>query len=215
MARLSPPPPVVAPRPIFAHLEAGVCFYRLFDPSRYGTTALSFRSFGPLLRFDHHRGRASGTSTRPADDPERGIYYAASTLSSCLVEVFGDTGIIDVGDWHIARPSATRRLKLLDLREPGAMRAGSIAALSKVPDHAQAQAWSRYFYDSDAYDHCDGLMYYNAHNDEDAFALYERASDALVCPRSSVSRLDSPALISAIAEIAKRHNMGRHPSRVR
>src|SRR3982751_2002883 len=40
-------------------------------------TALSFRFFGPLRRFDHHRG--TGPERDPADDPERGISYAGGS----------------------------------------------------------------------------------------------------------------------------------------
>jgi hypothetical protein len=46
---------------------------RLFDPSRHLAAATGFRSYRPLLGFDHHRGQEDG---KPAEDAERGIYYA-------------------------------------------------------------------------------------------------------------------------------------------
>ncbi len=173
---------------------------RLFDPSRHAATATGFRSYGPLLRFDHHRGREDG---EPGDDVERGTYYAAMTLSGCLVEVFGDTGVVDLGSHQVASPILRRDLCLLDLRRSGAMRAGTKAAIAKVPDRSLSQAWSRHFYETpEVYSDLDGVIYLNAHNDEDAIALYERASDALECPPERVMRLDDEALRAAVLEAA-------------
>lgn len=203
MVHIPPPPPARPPNPLFAIIHSGAFLVRLFDPSRFGTTALSFRRFGPLLRFDHHG--PAGLS--PGPDPARGIYYVAQTLSGCLVEVFGDTGLIITGDWHGARPQLTRDLRLLDLRGSGALRAGSVSALSKVPDHGLAQAWSRHFYESGEYRTCDGVLYYNAHNDEEAIALYERAEAALICPASAVLRLDDPALRPELLRLAQDNHL--------
>jgi hypothetical protein len=162
------------------------------------------------MRFDHHRG--VGTDRTPARDATRGIYYAAFTLSSCLVELFGDATrqIVRQGRL-IARPRLLRDLHLLDLRGSGAMRAGTVAAIAKVPDRQITQAWSRFFYErTDLYTAVDGLLFFNAHNDEEALALYERASDALFCPDSNsayVRRLDDPALLPAILTIAEDNNL--------
>lgn len=173
---------------------------RLFDPSRHGATAIGFRSYGPLLRFDHHRGRED---REPRNDVERGIYYAAMTLSGCLVEIFGDTGVVDLHRHHVASPILRRDLRLLDLRRNGAMRAGTKAAIAKVPDRRVSQAWSRHFYETpDTYSDLDGVIYLNAHNDEDAIALYERASDALECPTERIMTLDDEALRAAVLEAA-------------
>ena len=106
----------------------------MFDPSRHVASATGFRSYGPLLRFDHHRGREDG---KPADDAERGIYYAAMTLSGCLVEVFGDTGVVDLGNHHVDSPILRRALRLLDLRRNGAMRAGTPVLWAKTSPAAR------------------------------------------------------------------------------
>jgi hypothetical protein len=172
----------------------------LFDPSRHGATATGFRSYGPLHRFDHHRARNNGES---AEDAERGIYYAAFTLSGCLVEIFGDTGVVDLHRHRVASPILRRDLHLLDLRRNGAMRAGTKAAIAKVPDRSVSQAWSRHFYGTpQVYGEVDGVVYLNAHNDEDAIALYERASDALECPPERTMGLDDEALRTAVLEAA-------------
>jgi len=125
------------------------------------------------------------------------------TLSGCLVEVFGDTGVVDLGNHHVVSPILRRGLRLLDLRRNGAMRAGTKAAISKVPDRSVSQAWSRYFYKTpEVYGEVDGVVYLNAHNDEDAIALYEWASDALECPPERTMRLDDEALRTAVLEAA-------------
>jgi hypothetical protein len=194
------PPPQRSPNPLFHVVPAGTPLVRLFDPSRHGVTATSFRSYGPLLRFDHHRGHKDG---KPGNDAERGIYYAATTLSSCLVEVFGDTGVVDLHRHHVASPILRLDLRLLDLRGSGAMRAGTKAAIAKVSDRGLSQAWSRYFYEAtEVYGEVDGLIYPNAHNDEEAVALYERASDTLECPPDRVMRLGDEALRAALLEAA-------------
>ena len=178
---------------------------RLFDPSRHVASATGFRSHGPLLRFDHHRRREDG---KPADDAERGIYYAAMNLSGCLVEVFGDTGVVDLGNHHVASPILRREVRLLDLRRHGAMRAGTQAAIAKASDRGLSRAWSRHLYENtEIYGEVDGLIYLNAHNDEEAIALYERASDALECPPERVTRLDDQALRTAVLEAADDNNL--------
>ena len=214
MVRVAPPPPNRPPKPILHTLAVGTALVRLFDPTSFGATALSFRSFGPLRRFDHQRGRLPEHA--PDVDAERAIYYAAplrtrdgaTGLSSCIVEVFGDIGVVACQEWHVAMPVLRRDLRLLDLRRRGAMRAGTVAALAKVPDYTVTQAWSRYFHEQqDAYGTPDGLLYLNAHNDEEAVALYERAQDALVCGAERVMRLDSPVLRPLLRRTAARHHL--------
>lgn len=204
MVRIASPPPINTPDPLFHILPAGTHLVRLFDPTRHNATAVSFRYFGPLLRFDHQR---FNPDTGPQIDTMRGIYYAGFSLSCCLVEVFGDTGIVNTGSWHAGMPLLTRDIRLLDLRNHGAMRAGSVAAIAKVPDHRLSQEWSRYFYAEAPYMQPDGVLWYNAHNDEEACALYERASDAIVCPAERIVRLDDPLLRPTLLGIARTNNL--------
>ena len=203
MAWIAPPPPLVTPRSQFHILPAGSRIFRIYDPTRFSATATAFRTFGPLLRFDHHRGIRRGDGREAAPDPERAVYYAAPTISSCLVEMFGDDRLLDFGERRLAVVRLTRDIRLLDLRGASAMRAGSITALAKAPDHRIAQAWSRYFYAEAVYQKADGLLYQNAHNDEEALALYERAIDALDCQESDTLRLNDPALRPIIQVIAE------------
>lgn len=204
MVRIAPPPPSRPPNPLFVDMRAGTAIVRIFDPTRHSQTPTSFRHNGPRQRFDHHRS-PDGT---PNDDPDRGITYTAFTLSGCLIEVFGDSGEIDYGDCEVALLKLKRDLHLLDLRGPGAMRAGANAAIGKTADRPLSQAWSRYFYDcSIIFGAIDGLVWYNAHNDEEAIALYERAANALSCAADNVIRLDDPALRPAVLNVALTNNL--------
>jgi hypothetical protein len=97
---------------------------------------------------------------------------------------------------------------LLDLRGNGAMRAGSVVALGSVADRSLSQAWSRYFYENpNVYQPVDGVIYHNAHNGEDALALYERAERWLVDPTNQIGRLDDQALRPLILDIALHNNL--------
>jgi hypothetical protein len=188
VVRIDPPPPHYPPHPIIHTVPIDTRLVRIFDPSAHSQTALTFRTFGPLRRFDHHRA-VRGLAV---EDPERGIYYAAFNLEGCIVEIFGDSKVVEYGEKHVASPTVTRELQILDLRGRGAMRAGSVAALSQNADYELSQSWSRYFYEHpDVYTSIDGILYANAHNGGDALALYERAVGALECEENFVMRLDN------------------------
>lgn len=211
MVFLQPPPPNRPVAPIFLDVGTEAKLARIFDPTRRGSAALTFRANGPRKRFDHHRGK--GPDREPVDDPDRAVYYAAwsadvtEALSSCFVEIFGDTGLVALGDLEVAMPTLKRPLHLLDLRGSGAMCAGTLAAIAKC-EHSLSQPWSRYFYENRVdFDAIDGLVYRNAHNDEPAIVLYERARPALVCPAGAVARLDHSGLRLLLIEIMRRNNL--------
>ena len=197
MVLIAAPPPTRRPRPQHLTLVEGSELYRIYDPTDHGSGPLSFRRPGPLVRFDHHE---SGSS-------ERAIYYAARSLEGCVVEVFGDVGVVRLGELRVANPVLERELLLLDLRGRAAMRAGTVVAVSSA-DHALSQQWSRYFYDNpDTYGQIAGLIYANAHNGTDAIALYERAQDALACPAERDWPLRDPGVETAIRAIAYDNNL--------
>lgn len=204
MVVIALPPPPNQPNPLFYDVPANTELIRIFDPTKHQTQALSFRYFGPLHRFDHH----SSSLLNPQLDPKRGIYYTAFTLSSCIVECFGDIGVIVIEEQCVAILELTRPLLLLDLRGSGAMRAGSVSALAKTADRQLSQAWSKYFYENEQiYQKIDGIIYFNAHNDEEAIALYERAENSLSCNPNQVIRLDDIRLRSHVQRIALDNNL--------
>ncbi|MFM7754139.1 MAG: RES domain-containing protein [Cyanobium sp.] len=168
VVRIDPPPPTRQPNPIFHSLVTGSRLLRIFNPEPHGQTATGFRRVGPIERFDHHE-----------KDKACGILYAAYTLSCCLVECFGDTGVIDLQGRRLGFLQIKRTLLLLDLRRKGAMRAGSVAAFSSCADRNLSQKWSRHFHTT--YPRIDGLIYSSAHNEEAAIAFYERVEQTMNC----------------------------------
>ena len=197
VVRIDPPPPRRDARPLFHELGTGSRLLRIYQSERFGQTATSFRRNGPLSRFDHHR-----------DGLDCGILYAGLTLSCCLVECFGDTGVIDDQGRRLAFLQATRPLLLLQLRGRGAMRAGSVAALASTADRQLSQEWSRHFHAT--YPQIDGVLYSSAHNEEAAVALYERAEHVLHCEMELP--LDHKSLRSRILTIASDHAMEAPPA---
>jgi hypothetical protein len=181
MVLIAPPPPInCTPRPQYKTVTPLTPLVRIFNPaSRHKTQADTYRYFGPLLRFDHHQPLTKEEATRlkGKKDPSRGIAYWGFTLSCCLVELFGDSKIVEFKDYEVAIATIKQPLLLLDIRESGAMAAGSVAALGSVADRSISQAWSRYFYEkTEIYQEVHGILYNNAHNGEKAIALYERSS---------------------------------------
>ncbi|MBW4565461.1 MAG: RES domain-containing protein [Mojavia pulchra JT2-VF2] len=214
---IAPPPCFGKPKPKFYNLKKGTELLRIFRPE-FSPTALTFRFWGPLYRFDHHRGDCPSFYYEPGDyqqciDQERGIYYVAPKLSSCLVEIFGDVGCIEITDHQIAIVTPIRNLKLLDVRGSGAMRAGANeATLAKTEKRGLSQAWSRYFYEQQViYSEIHGLIYCNAHNNEEAIAIYERAEYLLVCQKENVLPLKHELLRGSILKAAGENNLGVIP----
>ncbi|MEC4819745.1 MAG: RES family NAD+ phosphorylase [Scytonema sp. PMC 1069.18] len=201
--------------PIFHILKPGKPIFRIYR-SEYYPTALSFRAWGPLHRFDHQRGIPPRLNYRPykcqpGNDPERRICYTAPTLSGCLVEVFGDTpeAAEITKEYQFAILSVKKDLKLLDIRDRGAMCAGANeATLAKTEKRALTQAWSRLFYDcKEKYTDVQGIIYRNAHNNEEAIVFYERGENYLSCEKKDVFSLGSPELRGHIIKAAKENNI--------
>ena len=217
MIRLSAPPGSTSgegrqPSPTIWTLPTGRSVYRLFRAASFARAATTWRFNGPRARFDHQRGELLEQTAlaqedealifAPADDEQRGILYAAFTLSCCVVEVFDALDYVDPRGWQFSRLTLTRDLTLLDLRGKPAMRLGTVAAISKG-SHPMAQEWSRYFYEK--FDTIDGLLYKAAHNDERAIALYERAQDAVELTREVP--LDAKSLRLRLLRVAQTHNL--------
>jgi hypothetical protein len=197
---IPPPPPDRPPEPRYAILTRGRHLARIFDPD--WLEAAEFSAYGPRHRFDHHRDVPGA----PRTDPDRRIDYAANDLKGCIVELFGDTGLISVGTLRVARLRLRRRLRLLDLRGDGALRCGSVAALAAVPDRPLSQQWARWFYEHPKeFGKVDGISYPNAHNQDVAYALFERAEQALEL--TADLPLADPHLRSQIRLIAEQCNL--------
>jgi hypothetical protein len=164
-------------------LAPGTTLTRIYDPSARGARALTFRSFGPLLRFDHH---PPGPDGAPAEHADRAIWYGSwgpQAIRSCGVEIFGDTGRIRLRPYRLAVPVTTRELVLVDLRADGALAAGATAELPKWPDLRMTWAWARHLHGVTVDGvPVDGLTWDSARSNLPCLALFERAADALTVP---------------------------------
>ncbi|MDJ0901663.1 MAG: RES family NAD+ phosphorylase [Xenococcus sp. MO_188.B8] len=202
MVEIRYPPPTRNITPQLFELKPGTTIQRIFDPTSYGATATGFRYYGPLSRFDHQRG------TKAEIDSKRGIIYAGFSLSCCLIEVFGDHGIIKLQQQQIAYITLKQSIKLLNLRDSGAWDAGATSSMVVDGRRKLTQAWSRYFYgNSDLYGEIDGLIFNNAHNGEEAICLYERAVKQLSSASISTLNLNEPTMRESILKVANQLNL--------
>lgn len=196
------PPPSRSIAPKFVTLVRNDILIRIFDPTKYDATAISFRNYGPISRFDHHRECPQRL------DPDRSVIYAGRTLSCCIVEIFGTGGVVKLERQQTAFITLKDSLKLLDLRGSAAMAAGTVAALSSITQRDISQAWGKYFYENpQLYGNIDGLIFSGAHNGEDAIALYERAESKLASAKIEILPLNHPDLRDGILSIAKNHGL--------
>lgn len=154
------------------------------------------RFWGPAgSRFDHHERDPAGNPTTGA----RGICYAAgkgalSGLGICLAEVFQLSRVIDTdlnNPWFTVF-STERELKLLDLRGPFVTRMGASSAINSGAK-SRAQRWSKALYE--AFPDVDGIVYPSSMGGGgDAFALYEKATNALPSAPRFHRPLNDPGL---------------------
>ena len=239
MVEIRYPPPTRNISPQLLELTSGTTIQRIFDPTSYGATAIDFRYYGPLSRFDHQRCIHSGINdpapplsegvsfragarqrlkphvraprqrgTKAQIDNERGIIYAGFSLYCCLIEVFGDDELIKLRQQQIAYITLKQSLNLLDLRNSGAWNAGSTASMAVDGRRKLTQAWSRYFYENpNLYGEIDGLIFNNAHNGEEAIALYERAVKQLSSASISTLNLNEPTMRESILKVANQLNL--------
>jgi hypothetical protein len=202
MVEIRYPPPTRNISPQWFELKSGTTIQRIFNPTSYGATAIGFRYYGPLSRFDHQDNK------QPKIDKERGIIYAGLNLSCCLVEVFGDDEVIKIEQQQVAYITLKQSLNLLDLRDSGAWDAGSATTMAADGRRRLTQAWSRYFYENpDLYGDLEGLIFSNAHDGQAAIALYERAASKLLSVGVSVLNLNEPTIRESVLAIANRLNL--------
>jgi hypothetical protein len=202
MVDVKPPPPLRNVNPQTTILPANTKLRRIYDPTRYNATAIGFRSYGPVSRFDHH------SSGKASDDSQRKIIYAGFTLSCCIAEYFGDGEIINVENIKLAIIYLSKELKLLDLRGKAAMAAGTVTAISAITQKEITQAWGRYFYEHiELYDRVDGLIFSGAHNGEDAIALYERAESVIHSSKLKAMDMASDTLRKTVIHIAEEQGL--------
>lgn len=147
---------------------------RIYHRSSRTPRAETFRSFGPLARFDHH----TPDPDSPGDDPGgRAVLYIAENLTAAACEVFGQAGVAALcPQWRVGIVAPDRALRVLDLvREGAAMRIGALPALAQgdVP-RALSQQWARAIAeDRPAGDEVTGIRYRTAYAAGIALALWD------------------------------------------
>lgn len=202
MVEVKPPPPLRNVNPQIFLLPANTKLRRIYNPTRYGATATGFRSYGPVSRFDHHRGEES------TEDPQRRIIYAGFTLSCCIAEYFGDGEIINVENIKLAIIYLSKELELLDLRGKAAMAAGTVTAISGSTQREITQSWGKYFYEHiELYGRVDGLIFSGAHNGEDTIAFYERSESVIHSSKVKTLDMASDTLRKTIMRIAEEQGL--------
>ncbi|MDD4866076.1 MAG: RES family NAD+ phosphorylase [Mycobacterium sp.] len=156
-----------------------------------------FRSFGPILRFDPH-------PLPQGEDPERSVWYGASSPDAALGEAFQVDRTIDRrrGRPYLTALSFVRQLTVVDVAADslGAWitRAGGTFAISTAP-HAGTQQWARHI--AAAFPDLDGIRYNSRFA---GLALFTPARSAMpVRPQLSLP-LDHPGLSARLAGAAKR-----------
>src|SRR5271167_815186 len=119
---------------------------RVYHRSAHTPDGTTFRRYGPLARFDHHK------PVEPPDiDPDgRRILYVGEDLATSACEVFGDAEVAQIcPNWRVSIVAPIRRVPLFDLARRGA--AMAIGALPALGDGNEArsltQEWGRAIYE--------------------------------------------------------------------
>jgi hypothetical protein len=178
-------------------LPAGTLLWRLYTRGGdHPGTWNGFRHFGPIgtARFDHH--------LPPLRVQERGIYYAALDVPTCLAEAFQGTRTINRArrePWVVGFRTVTP-LRLLDLHSTWPTRAGASMALASGR-RDRARRWSQAVYA--AYSAAEGLWYPSSmYAGQPCVALYERAAHALPARPSLHLALADPRLDVPLHHVA-------------
>ncbi len=197
MAKFPCPPPVDDLRRIRPErhtLRSGSLAGRIYSRGgRYPSTWNDFRYAGPIAsaRFDHH-----------VPGEHRGVLYGATSLATCVAEVFQNTRVVDraADDRCFAAFRTTRTVRLLDITGDWPTRAGASQAIAPGPRN-RARAWARAIYD--AYPTVEGVWYPSSmHGGHPAVHMFERAADALPADPELDVPLTHPGLLPDLTRAA-------------
>ncbi|UTI63320.1 RES family NAD+ phosphorylase [Paraconexibacter antarcticus] len=191
---LAGPPtlPTRYPRGVVRTVAAGTELRRIYvpPPAGYTPSATAFRTDGPRARFDHHR--RPGPFPQAAEDPSRGIFYAAEAFGCCVAEFWGDDWLITPGPARLAVLRADRELQLLSLMGSDATAVGTLAAVTMDGDRHVTQDWGRHWYEHPQFQALHGIRFPSSHTSQPACAFWERAAGAFTV------LFDEPVLSPAV-----------------
>jgi hypothetical protein len=146
---------------------------RVYHVSSHTPNGITFRRYGPLYRFDHHR-----EADPPAEDPDgRRILYVGEDLATSACEVFGEAGVASVCPrYRVSIVAPTTVLSLFDLTQKGAaMAIGALPALADGNEkRSLTQEWARAICeDHPAGPEVVGIHYRSGYNAGSALALWD------------------------------------------
>jgi hypothetical protein len=195
----------------FRSLSRGTTIYRVYRAGGTFPSAWNaMRTFGPTTaRFDPHQD--------PPHDQKRAVLYAAGSLATALVEAFSATRVIERrrDDPWLAGFALAEPVRLLDLAGEWPTRAGASQAIS-TGRRDVARLWAQAIYEE--YD-VHGILYPSSmsgrrrRRDDPAmhglaFALFDRATQALPAHPLMHLPLSHPGLDAALGEVAERYGYG-------
>jgi hypothetical protein len=157
------------------------------------------RRYGPKSRFDPHPPPVG-------DSSDVGVLYTATTLATCLAEVFQHTRVVDRSHGRPVATSwlTTRDLTLIDLQGQAALRLGAADAINGEAPRALTQAWARALVA--AFPTVDGFWHRSAMDGGDCACLVTGpsadATTALPADPDFSRALDEGRMVSAVAQAA-------------
>ena len=137
------------------------------------------------------------------------VVYFGATAKVCFIEtVIRDRPdgrltalpieFAELEDWRCAILAPARDLRLVDLRDEGALRIGVPSDAIRARDQTLGRIWSAALWEHEAAP--DGLLYPSRLNSETSLALYDRAMPAmaLVEARPLLERPEMPEIIESL-----------------
>lgn len=174
------------------HTAAVWLWCRVYHRSRHTPTGITFRRYGPLHRFDHHRA----VDPAAVDPDGRRILYVGEDLATSACEVFGQAGVADVcPNYRVAIVAPTRSLATYDLTvNESAMAIGALPSLADGNEkRTLTQEWARAVYeDQPTGPDAVGIHYRSAYNGGISLALWDCDGDVEVVRDRGGSLQDLP-----------------------
>ena len=195
--KLGDPPASWSTEPVALEIASRQTFVRLHDPVESRSNPFpvvdpsEHRAAGPIHRFDH---QASG-------HPKRSVAYGAERLTGALAEVYGATRVIDrLETMHVGFFTPARDVRIVDLRDQGALAVGATGELMTTPNRDLSQSWARWLYER--YRWACGVAYEGRYAGCLCVAMWDRAP--LVRPRLSLP-LTTPWVFGVVEHWADRY----------
>jgi hypothetical protein len=199
MPKLPEPPADLSSYPPDRYtISAGTELWRIYARGgAYPRAWNMFRAYVPVadMRFDHHE--------EPTRDQPRRILYGGSRIPVCVAEFFQKHSMIDRhrGEPWLVGFTLVRDVTVLNLCGIWPTRAGASMALTSGR-RDRSRRWSRAIYA--AYPDLEGLWYGSSmYGNHLAFALYERAENALAPVPYLHMPLAAPGLSALLSGIAR------------